>query len=132
MKLTYQLDKTIFNIKLLKSISEIKIINDYEEQEVRKRIDKQVDESTSQFNTRFPKISPVHIYIDYEKECKTIEIYIDEKLYRCSNYNLIKEDSKLGLIIPISTKCRITTESQKEFDIFKNQAENLLEAFKKL
>ena len=132
MKLTYQLGKTVFNIKLLKSVSEIKIVNDYKEQEVRKRIDKQVDESTSRLSVRFSRISPIHIYNDYEKDCKTIEIYIDEKLYRCSNYNSIKEDSKPGLFSSLSTKYRITTESQKEFGIFKTQAENLLEAFKKL
>ena len=132
MKLTYQLGTINFNIKFLKCVSEIKIINDYEMQEVEKRINKEMDESTLKciVEERFSNIPTVHIYADYEKDCKTLEIYIDEKLYKCSNYELIKSDSKPYLFsLP---KYRITAETQKKFDIFQTQAENLLKAFKEL
>lgn len=128
MKLTYQLGNINFNIKFLKCVSEIKIINDYEMQEVEKRINKEMDEST--FKCTIGEFSNVHIYGDYEKDCKTLEIYIDEKLYKCSNYELIKSISKTCLFS--SPKYRITTEAQEKFDIFQTQAENLLKAFKEL
>lgn len=132
MKLTYQLDMINFNIKFLKCVSEIRIINDYEMQEAAKRVDKEMDEANLKctIGGNFSNIPPVHIYYDYEKDCKTLEIYIDEKLYKCSNYKLIKSDSKPCLFS--SPKYRITTETQKKFDIFQTQAENLLKAFKEL
>lgn len=132
MKLTYQLDNINFNIKFLKCVSEIKIINDYEAQEVEKRINKEMDESTLKctINERFSNMPSIHIYADYEKDCKTLEIYIDEKLYKCSNYELVKSDSKPCLFS--SPKYRITTETQEKFDTFQTQAENLLKAFKEL
>ena len=132
MKLTYQLDMINFNIKFLKCVSEIRIINDYEMQEVAKRIDKEMDEANLKctIGREFTNIPPVHIYGDYEKDCKTLEIYIDEKLYKCSNYELVKSDSKPCLFSP--SKYRITTEAQKKFDTFQTQAENLLKAFKEL
>lgn len=131
MKLTYQLGTNNFNIKFLKCVSEIRIINDYEAQEVEKRIDEETDEANLKCTLGgISNIPPIRIYGDYEKDCKTLEIYIDEKLYKCSNYELIKSDSKLGLFS--SPKYRITTEAQKKFDIFQTQAENILKAFKEL
>jgi len=132
MKLTYQLGTINFNIKFLKCVSEIRIINDYEMQEVEKRLDKEMDESNLKctIGSEFPNIPPMRIYGDYEKDCKTLEIYIDEKLYKCSNYELIKSGSKPCLLS--SPKYRITIETQEKFDIFQTQAENLLKAFKEL
>ena len=132
MKLTYQLDNSNFNITLLKCVSEIRIINDYEMQEVEKRLDKKMDEDYLKCKiwSEFPSIPPMHIYGDYEKDCKTLEIYIDEKLYKCSNYELIESNSNPCLFS--SPKYRITTETQKKFDTFQTQAENLLKAFKEL
>jgi len=131
-RVVYQLDMTNFNIKFLKCVSEIRITNDYEMQEAAKRVDKVMDEAIPKFTIgrELSSVSPVHIYGDYEKDCKTLEIYIDEKLYKCSNYKLIKSDSKPCLFS--SPKYRITTETQKKFDIFKAQAESLLKAFKEL
>lgn len=128
MKLTYQLGTINFNIKFLKCVSEIRTTNDYETQEVEKRINKEMDEST--LKCTIGESSNVHIYADYEKDCKTLEIYIDEKLYKCSNYELVKSGSNPYLFS--SPKYRITTETQKKFDIFQAQAENLLKAFKEL
>ena len=131
MKLTYQLGTINFSIKFLKCVSEIKIINDYEAQEVEKRINKEMDESTLKCTIgEFSNLPTIHIYADYEKDCKTLEIYIDDKLYKCSNYELIKSISKTCLFS--SPKYRITTEAQKKFDTFQTQAEALLKAFKEL
>lgn len=131
MKLTYQLGTINFNIKFLKCVSEIRITNDYEAQEVEKRIDEETDEANLKCTLGgISNISPIHIYGDYEKDCKTLEIYIDEKLYKCSNYELVKSGSNPYLFS--SPKYRITTETQKKFDIFQTQAENLLKAFKEL
>ena len=131
MKLTYQLGTINFNIKFLKCVSEIRIINDYEAQEVEKRLDKEMDDANLKCTMGgLPNIPPMRIYGDYEKDCKTLEIYIDEKLYKCSNYELIKSNSKPCLFS--SPKYRITTETQEKFDTFQTQAENLLTAFKEL
>lgn len=129
MKTVYKLQNKYFNIKNLKEVSEIKIVNKYDEQELQKKLDKKIDQEVSSFKD----IPKVRLYFNYEKDCKEISISIDGVEYTYRNWEIFKNDkNKTVLFSFINDEFKVTKKQQKEFDIFKKEAETLLEAFKKL
>lgn len=124
MKRTYKLQNNYFNIEFIQEISEIEIINDYEQEEAKKKFDKEFDESNI---AKCFKVPTLHIYSNYEKDCKTARIKVNGKEYTCSNHE--REPGGTALL---ALNCKITDEKIKEFTEFISEAKTLLEAFKSL
>ena len=122
MKKVYKLADNYFNIEKLKNVTELSIVNEYENTETRKKIDKEVDAKFPHFKDRFTKIPPVHIYNNYEKNCKTATITIDDKNYGCGNYILQCDKG-------IYADFAVTEEQQAKYDEFVSEAQNIVKAF---
>ena len=124
MKRTYKLQNNYFNIEFIREISELEIINDYEQEEAKKKSDKDFDENNI---AKCFNIPTVRIYSNYEKDCKTARIKVNEKEYTCSNYERELRGTAL-----LALNCKINDEKIKEFSEFISEAKTLLEAFKAL
>lgn len=125
MKKVYKLADNYFNIEKLRNVTELSIVNEYEKTETQKKIDKEVDERCLHFQDRFAKIPPVHIYNNYEKDCKTATITIDDKKYVCINYIPQKDNEIIFNFI-------VTEEQQAKYDEFVLEAQNIVKAFAEL
>ena len=131
MKTVYKLQNKYFNIKNIKEISEIEIVNSYEEQEIKKKQDEEIEESLPLKS--FGNIPKIRFYFDYEKDCEEISIRIDGIEYTCRNWEVFENNKNhKSMFSCMDDEYRVTKKQQKEFNKFKKEAETLLEAFKKL
>lgn len=130
MKTVYKLQNKYFNIKNIKEISEIEIVNSYEEQEIKKKQYEEIEEPLP-FKSfgNIPKIRPC---FNYEKDCKEISISIDGVNYTSTNYEVIENKNGKKLLVSLNISYKVTEKQQLKFDEFEKEAKALLEAFKKL
>ena len=130
MKKVYKLQDKYFNIEYIKEMSEIKEINEYEEQEKEKKQYIKEDEKIEKlFFGLYSPIKSVRIYNIYDKNCMRISVTINDNEFQCKNYvfRSQNEDMLFSLYEGI-----VTEEKQKEYEQFKNEATELLYAFKSL
>lgn len=129
MKLVYKLQNKYFNIRNLREVSEIKIVNKYEEQELQKKQDQEIDSIT----TSWGGVGKIRLYFHYSEDCEEISIRIDGTEYTCGNWEVFKNNKNhKSMFSCMDDEYKVTKKQQKEFNKFKKEAKELLKAFKEL
>ena len=129
MKKVYKLKDKYFNIEFVKKMSEIKEVNEYEEQEELKKQHIKEAKINEKFTFGLPPLQAVHIYDDYDIECMRIFVTVNDNQYQCKNYVMRAENEEQFFSL---YKGIVTEERQKEYEQFKKEAMELLNAFKSL